>query len=254
MTHELIRSWKKASLNVPPYIFPKDNAILSNKTMKTFLSLDDYVTSPEFGMQSDRSLHLGLLPIPYIGCLEKASIFILMLNPGFSPTNYFSEQNSQEYKKAHMHTLRQENTKDDYPFIFLDPKFSWHPGFEYWQKKLQTIIEAYAKQAQITYQQALKFISQKLACLELFPYPSKTFGATAILDILPSTTLMLKYTQEIIKPKARNDEVVVIVARGAKYWNLIGHNIFPYGTAEARAAHLSLESRGGQIIARHLGI
>lgn len=255
MNHELIVSWRKCNLKEPPYLFPKDNLNILNKDIKTFYNYKDYISSPEFGTQNDISLHIGLLPVPYAGNLEKASIFILMLNPGFSPSNYFFEETSPGYRKAHIRTLKQENGSDDYPFIYLNPEFSWHPGSEYWQNKLQSIIGEYVKQTKITYQEAMSQVSKKLACLELFPYSSNSFGANSMLNKLSSTSLMLKYIQEVLIPKVKKDKAIVIATRRVKDWNLPKHkNIIAYEGSETRAAHLSLTSRGGKEIAKHLGL
>jgi hypothetical protein len=257
MDHELIKGWRKCNLKVPPYLFPKDSLELLKGNSNTFQKFDEYIVSPEFGIPSDKSLHIGLFPQPYIGNLANATIFILMLNPGFSPSNYFIEQNSPEYKKAYIRNLRQENSNDDYPFIFLNPKFSWHPGFGYWQRKLQTIIEAHSKQSGTTYQESMRQISQKLVCLELFPYPSSGFGSNSLLNKLPSVVLMQKYVRDLVIPKVQEDEAIIIVTRSIKNWNLPRHknNIILYTHTETRSASLSLiASRGGKAIAKHLGL
>jgi len=260
MDHELIENWKKCSLKVSPYLFPKDSLELlkegKEESSKLFQKFDEYTASLNFGTPSDKSLHIGLFPQPYIGNLANATIFILMLNPGFSPSNYFIEQNSSEYKQAYTRNLRQENSDDDYPFIFLNPKFSWHPGFGYWQRKLQTIIEAHSKQSGTTHQKSMMQISQKLACLELFPYPSSGFGSNSLLNKLPSVVLMQKYVRDLVIPKAKEGEAIIIVTRSIKNWNLPKcKNITFYKVSEARSASLSLTSScGGKAIGKHLGL
>jgi hypothetical protein len=255
MDHELIEGWRECNFKSPPYLFPKDNVEILNRNAKIFQSYDEYIASTQFGKQNDTSLHIGLLPVPYAGNLEKASIFILMLNPGFSPSNYFFEQNSLTYRKAHIRTLRQENGSDDYPFIYLYPEFAWHPGSKYWQNKLQTIIEAYSKHLGTKYQEAMSQVSKKLACLELFPYSSKSFGESSLLDKLQSSLVMLKYVHDVVIPKAEEGKAVIIATRSIKYWNLPKHkNIIIYEGGETHAAHLSLKSRGGKAIAKHLGL
>ena len=73
----------------------------------------------------------GLLPMPFAGNFEKASIFVIMLNSGLSAGDYFAEQYRPEFWNAHIRNLRQENANDEFPLIFLNPQFAWHPGFEY---------------------------------------------------------------------------------------------------------------------------
>ncbi len=165
--HSLVEGWRKCNLESPPYLFLGDEKHLSwFLDTKIYCSFEEYVTSPEFGV-SDTKLHLGLLPLPFAGNLEAASIFILMLNPGLSAGDYFAEQKVLEFKNAHIRSLRQENADDDFPFIFLNPDFAWHPGFGYWQKKFHNLIDEIRKKHQISYQNAMRILSKKLACLDL---------------------------------------------------------------------------------------
>jgi len=57
-------------------------------------------------------------------------------------------------------------------------------------------------------------------------------------------------------PKAENDQAIIVVARGKRNWDLPRHkNILVYDRkGEARAARLSLKSRGGKAIANQLGL
>ena len=174
--HRLIQLWQKCPLNTPPFILPEDRADIQSQTLSVYHSFDEYISSSTFGQRNDTSLHVGLLPIPYIGNLEKASVLILMLNPGLSPGDYFAEYKVEEFRKAHMRNLRQENINDEFPFFFLDPHFAWHPGFEYWQSKFGNIAQAFADKKKIPYGEALRHLAQSLACLKLIPYHSKSFG------------------------------------------------------------------------------
>ena len=53
-------------------------------------------------------LHLGLLPMPFAGRLDRADIFILLLNPGFRPSDYFAEFRDEAFRKAWSDNIRQE--------------------------------------------------------------------------------------------------------------------------------------------------
>lgn len=253
--HNLIESWRKCNLEFPPFLFPDDEKHFSGfSDSKIYRSFDEYVASPEFG-GLDINLHLGLLPMPFAGNLENASIFILMLNPGLSAGDYFAEQRVAEFRNAHVRGLRQENADDEFPFIFLNPDFAWHPGFGYWQKKFHNIIDEIRKQQKVSYQKAMSILSKKLACLELMPYHSKSFGAGSLLNKLPSVKLMRNYVQDVVIPKAMSDKAIVIATRQIKMWQLPEHkNIVMYKGGETRSAHLTISSRGGQAIAKKLGL
>lgn len=254
--HRLISDWRECNFDTPTYLFTGDERELATKgKVSLYRSFGEYISSPTFGLASDTSLHIGLIPIPYIGNLEKATVFILMLNPGLSTGDYFAEQNSVEYRKALIRNIYQENAGDEYPFIFLDPYLAWHPGFEYWQGKFHSITEALAKQGNLTYQNALSRLSKQVACLELVPYHSKSFGAYPHLKTLPSTKAMIKFVREVVVPKVQNDEAIIIATRKVKHWELPEHqNIVIYKGGETRSAHLTLQSRGGKAIAQRLGV
>jgi hypothetical protein len=252
--HSLIEGWRKCDLRSPPFLFPDDEKyLLGFPYSKTYHSFTEYIASPEFGV-SDVNLQLGLLPVPFAGNLENATIFILMLNPGLSPGDYFAEQ-VKDFRDAHIRSLRQENEKDDYPFIMLNPEFAWHPGFGYWQRKFHNIVGELRKQHKISYQQALSKFSKSLACLELLPYHSKSFGVGSLLNKLPSVKIMRNYVQDVLIPKAMDDKLIIIATRQVKMWQLPAHkNIVIYEGGETRSAHLTITSRGGQAISKHLGL
>ena len=253
INHHLIERWRECNLESPPYLFPDDKPEIFRSIAETHRNFEEYTASLEFGSSSAK-LHIGLLPIPYVGDLEKASIFILMLNPGLSPGDYYAEQNP-EFRQAHIQNLQQRTMNEKFPFIFLDPRFAWHPGFMYWQKKFDAIIKALSKQSGVTYQQAMSKLSQRLACLELLPYHSRSFGAGVLLNKLPSAKAMLAYVNEIVLPKVEADKAIIIATRSVKNWRLPVHkNIVIYEGGETRSAHLTPSSRGGKAIVLHFGL
>ena len=45
--------------------------------------------TPDFCKSDYKWLHLGLIPDPFMGDMLNASIYVLMLNPGLGPGDYF---------------------------------------------------------------------------------------------------------------------------------------------------------------------
>jgi hypothetical protein len=197
-----------------------------------------------------------------MGDLRNASIFILMLNPGLSPGDYFAEQNWPSWREAVVNNLRQEELDEEYPFLGLYPRFAWHPGFGYWNKKFRSIAIEIGEQQSVSYREALGRISRRVAGLELVPYHSKSYGGRSLLRKLPSRNIILRYVHNTLAPKADKGQALIIVIRGAKSWGLHEkkdnqnrQTIFVYQGSEARSASLSLnKSRGGPAIARWLGL
>lgn len=240
-----------------PWLFPGDEQVLERESgVKScvYQSLKEYCASPEYECTPDHHLHLGLLPIPYIGDLANASVYILMLNPGFSPGDYFAEYEQPKSRDAAVANLKQDFKKTDYPFVCLNPEFAWSPGYTYWQKKFDDVIRRLSEDLSFTYRNAARLVAQNVACLELFPYHSRSFAHRKILSKLPSVEAMRDYVRSQIKPKAMSGEATVIVTRSVKDWGIDWDdtNAVVYTGAEARAAHLSSKSRGGKAIYERL--
>lgn len=251
--HELIEGWRKCQVESHPYYFPGDEDVINSRKIIEHKSFDEFIVSEEFGpaLDSQKRFHVGLLPCPYVGNLRKASIFILTLNPGFMPCDYFAEQNG-EFREALKKNLRQKNTDDTYPHICLNPRFSWHPGFTYWQRRLHDITKALMKKEDIKYQQALSQLAQKVACLELMPYHSKSSPNFSPLKNLPSIRAMLDYVRQVLVKRVRAGTAIIIAIRGGENWGLPKHkNIIVYkGKAVPRNGYLPRESQ--EKIAEHL--
>lgn len=254
LSHKLVSGWRNCNLESRPYLFPDDVPHMTSGNFKIFNSFNEYIISKEFGLSSETKLHTGLLPVPYVGNLEKASIIVLMLNPVLSAGDYFAEQ-QPEFRNAQIQNLRQENVSIEYPFVFLNPQFAWHPGFGYWHKKFGAVIEELADQSGTTYQEAMSILAKSLACLELLPYHSKSFGSGSLLKVLPSVKVIQSFVHEVLIPKAKDGKVIIIATRGVKNWQLPKHkSIITYEGGETRSAHLSPSSRGGKAIANHLSL
>ncbi len=207
-----------------------------------FSSHDDYINSEYFGDRTDSKLHLGISPHPYAGNLERAKIFILSLNPGLHPGEYLLETDPK-YVEIHKKNMRQE--KMDYPFYFLNPYLSIHPGYTYWFKKFRDLINEIRDHFGIKWVEAQKRLSGLVTTLELVPYHSQTFGLTDnILTKLESVKVMKQYVNEILIPKAEKKEILIIITRKTRFWNLKeSDNVILYRKNETQSASLGRNSR-----------
>lgn len=77
--------------------------------------------------------------MPYVGDLHRADIFLLHLSPGFHFTDYYAEWEVPTFRRRLIRNLRQELDGLEFPFVFLDPEFCWHPGFRWWEEKLRDV-------------------------------------------------------------------------------------------------------------------
>ncbi len=243
----LVSAWReirpKGSL-----ILPGDRAVLESQQDYTVLheSFASYCSDPYFGLPDDR-LHVGLTPIPYIGDLARADIFLLMLNPGLHPGDYFAEERFPKYRGLLFDSLHQKRVKR---FPFLEPELSWHPGGGYWLGKLGGVAQALQSEVG-SFKKALRLLAAHIATLELVPYHSPQFGLTArVVDSLDSVRLMLEFVHENLAPRAARGEVLLIATRQVKRWGLKerSKNVVLYDPSQSRAGHLTPGSPGGKAI------
>jgi hypothetical protein len=250
--HELQTSWKSFNFKEAPYVLPGDEIILDNtRLFCRFASWEQFVTAPNFGDPARSELHLDLLPMPFIGNLKSASVFLLMLNPGFGPHDYFGEHNVPDYRNALIQNLIQSS---DNSFLFLDPRHSWHAGFCYWHDKLRGVIKRIAKDTDISYGDARRFVQKRIAVLQLAPYHSVGWSVPdRTLNAFRSVELARSFVHDKLIPRARSGDCLIVAVRKVNHWRLPSlDNIVAYSATEARGAHLGPDSRGGAAILEFL--
>lgn len=218
------RRWARALHSGPPYLYPGDSEVLQANavSLRQFKTYRAFAESNQLGEASKPTFFADLIPIPYQGSLHTADIVLLQLNPGFGPHDYFAERTSAAYVRAQRRNLFQclENTKFSFPT--LDPRFAWHGGFVYWERRLRPYIQVLqSKEGLTTYQNALQAFSRRLAVLELVPYHSRNWFLPArVARGLPSVAAMKAIVHDEILPKAQKAETLVIVMRGHDLWGV----------------------------------
>jgi hypothetical protein len=254
---ELITAWRNLQLKKPPFILDDDRIHVEEKLCHPYRNYRDCVRNPDFGSISSTKFHTGLLPHPYSGDILRAKIYILALNPGFKPLDYYAQDNDADFWRAKVHTLQQRKLDIRYPWYDLNPKFSWTGGAEYWVGRLREIAEKLVERRGIPFAKALSILSTNIACLEFVPYHSKRYKLEgSVVKKMHSLGLMRAFVRDYVLPKAQRGEVLMIVTRHAKIWGPLPRHpkIIVYEGAEARAAYLTLSSRGGKKIAELLGL
>ena len=118
--HEFLTAWNTFSRNADeaPYLLPGDDRLHEEQKLACcFRGWENFIAQPDFGKRSNQ-LNLGLLPMPFAGNLNTASVFLLMLSPGVGPDDYFGEYRVPEYRSALIKNLHQG---DDSSFLFWTP-------------------------------------------------------------------------------------------------------------------------------------
>ncbi len=259
----LISEWQKWEPENFPYVLDKDSEVLKSSKWKhqvaKYRCWREASGDSDFCKPGDKRLHLGLFPVPFVGDIRNASIYILMLNPGLGPGDYF-EYEVPYFREALLANLRQVKKTGVMPFMFLDPQFAWHGGFGFWHQKLKGVIEDLAESRRISFACARETLGSKLAVVQLVPYHSTVFGFTPNeLKQLTSVRLAQEFVCQTVAKRARARDAIVIVARQVKNWDLFlpkklgeEHGVIRYTPSESRGASLGPNSRGGRAILRKL--
>ncbi|WP_162918201.1 hypothetical protein [Taklimakanibacter deserti] len=259
MPGTLIDYWKRCELQSFPHLHPDDAAMLYGKggvyVDDQTRDLAGFVASSRFGNFKDNRLHLGLYPIPYSGRLATADIVLLTLNPGFNLTDYYGETVVPEFRERLVANLHQTLEGGDFPFMWLDPSICWHSGYQYWEKKLRGVLQVIAQRKGISYLDALRSLSRRLAHVELLPYHSQDFNARNLVAKLPSANMAREFVKNNLEAAAANGSKTVVATRAVRAWGLAsGTKIIAYNRGQARGASLGPKTPGGKAILKRFGI
>ena len=244
----LCKAWSTINLSSGTLAPVADVAELSKKPGSTVShSFESYMAVAP-ALENDARLHLSLLPQPYIGDLNGARVFILMLNPGVGPMDYYAELSTardHRFVEAVQRNLRQDANRE-YPFFFLDPAFLWHPGATYWRKRLNWIVRKLMEVCVRPYEHCLRHVAQTVCCLQLVPYHSSTFGMSAgSVKKLESTKLVIAAANEI----ASSGNRFLAVMRQHNAWKLPKSSSIMYSApAHRRGAAMTPGSELGDAI------
>src|SRR6267154_735574 len=159
-------------LGKPPFVHPEDLPAMQQHAAELLAlptaNFQQFLRSERFGDSSDHRFHFSLLPIPYLGNLNRADIFILQLNPGFNLNNYYAEWNVPAFRRRLERSVRQELDGAEFPFYSLDPELCWYTGYRWWEGKFHEVAKIIAeKKYKGRYLDALRELSRRVAVIEL---------------------------------------------------------------------------------------
>lgn len=248
------KDWKRSQRSKPPFVHPKDRPFLQDQLAdpSNRANFDSYIRGQRFSPDC-KSLHLSLFPVPYAGDLERATVIVLLLNPGFKYSDYWEEEIPEFRERLERNLHQKFNKSEEFPFMFLDPKFCWSSGFQWWERKLRDVIRKIAEANSKSYSEALSILSRQLACVELFPYHSSSFRGLKHFKQLPSVTVARCFARNLA---ANFREKTVIVTRGKEDWGINENRkgICVYSAGQARGASLSENSKAWPAIMKQLGL
>jgi hypothetical protein len=220
----LLEYWR-AVPEVAPYIHPFDASELD----RAGIDLERLGVFP------------SLFPQPWVGPIKTAKVFLLQLNPGFSGPEVEIERSNRDFQVA----LR-ENLDGDLPNLFLDDRFSSHPGRRWVESHLRGVASKDS-------------LATIVAQLEIFPYHSKNFAmpgrAKRTLLNLPSVKIMQRWVRDILLPATLDEQVAIVVQRSSKLWGFTAgdesRSVVVYRGAECQGGWITSNTRGGHLIMRY---
>jgi hypothetical protein len=212
------------------------------------------ISSSEFAMtdqvvKPNEKFYFNLIPQPFAGKLLTAKVYILLLNPGLGNLDLFAEEQSPEYRNKLVKSLR-----GNCPHLYFDPSLHWTGGFQWFTRKFKTLIKEVQKDKSWSMQQTLSFFAEHVATIELVPYHSAHFSLNQkVIDQLQSVNLVREFVCNELVKRAKAGDCTIIVSRKAREWGIkASKNIVVYTAMEARGAHLSAKTRGGEAILKQL--
>ena len=263
MRPDLVEFWRKFVPEKAPFFHPDDREVLDNNgclpNETEPIDHESYLASTRFGEPNDTRFHLSLLPVPYVGDVVNAEITVLLLNPGFQHSEYWAETAVPAFRDRLLRNIRQDFLPGESPFFCLDPQFCWYSGFHWWEKKLRSVIRLIAQEKfEGSYREAMKDLSHRLACIELIPYHSSSFGDHKLIGHLPSACLATKFVCDYLLRSHDKPSKTVVVTRQVKAWSLDKFkndpNLIIYERGHTLGASLGPKSLGGKAILRRYGI
>ena len=181
-----------------------------------------------------------LYPVPWVGPLKSAKVYVLFLNPGLSPADREYELTSRDLREA-----LKENLGGSAPcFSFLD-RFSGYRGHT-WS------MQTYGRDV-------TELCASSVCQINLVAYHSaEGRAAIAVAGALPSSLAVRRFVEKSLVPNAKTGKIGLVVARAATHWRIgaadESKNLVVYRGAEPRRAYMTAASRGGQLIRRCLGL
>jgi uncharacterized protein len=242
--------WRRFAFDGPPYVHPEDRAHLKDKLGEAnrYQDFEKFIHSAAFRPPSVNRLEFALYPVPYMGDLAAAEIIVLLLNPGLEFGDYGAELTHAPFREAMRATIAQDLSNRQFKFIYLDPAFSWHPGFRWWETRLRPIALHLSSHAGLSYSASLRVLATKLAMIELVPYHSGALSVNHSHLQLPS----LKYARALAHDLARNPKVTWLVSRQEKQWALPTEGVVR--SESMRSISFSLGGKFGKAILQKIGL
>ncbi len=189
-------------------------SVQQKKTAPYVVDADRQVLE-EAGFNLSKNDQFKIVPIPFMGNLEKAEVVILLLNPGFSndgESDLSMQRHNQNFVKLAKKNLAHKIVKK--PFFLLDEEFAYYVGFDWWHERTKQLEKKVTRPV----------LQQKIACINLFPYhsvrykhlkkllPSQEYGFYLVEKAIKQNKLLIVFNTRHWYKK-RNGKIVALLQK-----------------------------------------
>jgi hypothetical protein len=152
--------------------------------------------------------HPFLTPVPYLGDLDHADIFLPMTNPSAGYADYCTNANSKFQDELEI-TRSQEFKNGKGLCLALDPNYCDTSWFQYYERLLKKTILRRADGK--SYMDALRDFASRFAIVELVPYYSAEAGriSSGLVMELESAKKAKAAAQDLVE-NAKRKEILVM--------------------------------------------
>ncbi len=167
------------------------------------------------GRRYRQVLFCDFFPVPFLGPVRKADVFILFDNPGFDLLNYEDEYQNPKAKEFLMDNLRGESP------ILSDSLIP--SGWDtYWRRKINTIASEVVRRAsslgqKLAIDRARATVLDHIAVIQSCPYHSHR-DPRITREKLESSRIARSFFQRELIPRVLNESVLVFVWKKPSFW------------------------------------
>ena len=249
MISDLKKFWSKY---IPYKLHPDDEDYLNNDKDKYCLEIPINEFRNQYGedLKSDSTLEnfkkekgnqnkifINLLPIPFLGDVVNAKVYILMGNPGFHSSAYIDEVENEDYVKL----IKKNLLLSSDSFICLKDEAKETGGYKYWSQKgrIPKISQALDNINNKSSAENYKFVRDSVCIVESIAYHSCAKPNNELYK-LPSSKLTKRLVNEYIQNRVYEKKAMCFVWRSASFWKMKEHlNILIRNPKEARLSNFT---------------
>lgn len=190
------------------------------------------------GELNNHSFHLGLWPVPYVGNLRTAKVFVLMKNPGYGiglegsvMSDDQAEQDSDRLSALKANLFQSGNQPGFYPLhsswanndgrlqTGANAYWTQHRGNPRKGRRMNILARKLVEKEIFNPGEDPDYILRTFAALQLHPYHSES-GPDSRFDQLPSSVRIKTFLLSSVLTRAEKGEVFLVFGRGATRWGL----------------------------------